>query len=88
MRLDHLLSKEHQLARFEGLRTGRGEWERRCRVGGGLDTLLGPEETGVEPDPSDRGTGYRFTCYGWGGSGGPGCFLRTAQWTRASLVDG
>jgi hypothetical protein len=62
-----------------------GGWERRVRVRGGLGTLLGPEETGVCVWwPLDRGTAAS-SFIGWG-CGGPGCFLRTAQWTRASLV--
>ena len=76
----------HQVVRAARLVPPFGEWERRVRVGGLVDTLLGPEGTGVSPVASDCGTGHRLTCYGCGGAGGPGCFLRTAQWTRASLV--
>ncbi|GGQ47509.1 hypothetical protein GCM10010187_76990 [Actinomadura coerulea] len=62
--------------------SGKGE----LRAVGRLNTLLSPEGTGASPGDlglrdQDRITGR------WWGFGGPGCFLRTAQWTRASLVN-
>lgn len=51
-----------------------------------VDTLLGPEGTGASPGDLGLRDQDRIT-FGWCGFGGPGCFLRTAQWTRASLVD-
>jgi hypothetical protein len=149
VRLDHLLSKEHQLARTHPLAGVLGRWplsvanvyraaahscgalaiqfavcasrqvpptprsvgvggERRSRAGGGVGTLLGPEET--DPSAPDRAT-FSPPCWGWvvagvgaglflldcgAGSGasflvwpagGLGCFLRTTQWTRASLIE-
>src|SRR5262249_23005282 len=63
-----------------------GSGNEEFRAVGRLDTLLGPEGTGVMPGclwiagPAPHPSSRVF------GVGGPGCFLRTAQWTRASLV--
>ena len=62
--------------------SGNGEF----RAVGRLDTLLGPEGTGASSGDLGLRDQDRIT-FGWCGFGGPGCFLRTAQWTRASLVD-
>jgi len=76
------------------------EWERRFRVWVLAGTLLGPEETGSSA-PDRVAFGLRVMglgCFFWTGSdaahlvgcgwsGGLGCFLRTTQWTRASLIE-
>ncbi len=64
----------------------RWEWEGRVRVAGGLGTLLGPEGTGRWLGASGL-RGWIAGLVTGSGSDGPGCFLRTAQWTRASLAD-
>jgi hypothetical protein len=48
-------------------RPSDGEWERRLWVGGLVNTLLGPEETG-HPFPCSAAAG--FGCCGWWGVGG------------------
>ena len=73
--------------------SGWWEWEGRWRVRVLLDTLLGPEETGLSCLRVCAGVGVCFLWIGLsadsafcGVGGGAGCFLRTAQWTRASFL--
>ena len=55
-------------------------------MGGLVGTLLGPEETGASLGASGLRDQVPVFLVGGVGFGGPGCFLRTAQWTRASLA--
>jgi len=86
-----LIDVEHWLFSLLAARLGKyrpsGSGNDEFWVAGRLDTLLGPEETGECLVTSDCGTDGRAIPYGWCGFGGPGCFLRTAQWTRASLAN-
>lgn len=61
--------------------------------GGYIDTLLGPERTDVLSRQDNDPIGFPvipISVFGWGAGVGIGfdgvCCLRTAQWTRASLL--